>query len=372
MRKLTDGQSFFLNAARYAAASMVAVYHILAGFFKGIGELPRVAPFMGQLGYVGVTIFFVLSGFVIAYTVGRKMSEQQGYSLKTYLVERFARISICLVPAVGVVALLDLLVVRRFFPDDDLRIWPHIFSTLFVMTGLTGFGEAAQPLPAILFMEHIWSLTYEVYLYLLFGLVVISAGPRRLPVGRVVLIAATLLLLSRLPYTPLMSYNWLLGALVLVLFRNGITPGGLRACLGLSGAVLLVAAGVLRLTRHQPEAQRHWIYVSLVALAFYALLALFGTVRVGSRLAASAAFLASFSYSMYLIHFALVGVAYNCLVDLRPLSWQGSGGRVLFLLCSFLLVNVLSFLFGLATERHTSRFRRLLLAVVGTPPAARP
>jgi peptidoglycan/LPS O-acetylase OafA/YrhL len=360
MRKLTAGQSCFLNALRYAAAGMVLLYHGLLTFFNKVGGGDRALGYSSQLGFVGVSIFFILSGFVIAHTVARKRAEGATYGVGTYVIERFSRISIVFVPALCTVALIDLLLIRRAYPGLDLRLWPYFWSTLFMLTGFTGFGPHAEPLPTILGMEPVWSLTYEVYLYAAFGAIVLFPRSARRRVAGLALLAAALFLLSRLPYALLMSGTWLLGALGAHLFRRGFTLSR-PACAAVLGASGLAAAAITVLTGPERETLRQWAYVFLLAAAFSALLAAAGTLEITPRVGAAAKFLASYAYSMYLLHYVLLGVACNVLVDVRAIADQGPWIAALFVVALLAGVNAISYLFSLATERQTSRLKGVLL-----------
>lgn len=366
MRRLTVGQSFFLDAVRFAAAAMVVQFHNLSFLFNLSGASHLTERHIPLLGFVGVTIFFILSGFVIAYTVSRKATAPGGYTLGTYLVERFSRIYAVLAPAVVVVTLIDILVEKRFFPTLETNTEPlNIAATLFLVNGFVPPGGSSGVAPIILGLEPVWSLTFEVCFYVVFGLVVLRAGFRRHPVARLAALAATLFFLSRLPYTALMACTWLAGVLGAHLFtREADTARVARR--GLIGAALIAGAAAAALAGGLSPAHRQWAYIALLAAAFHALFVASGFLAVGPRLAGAAKFLASYSYSMYLLHYILLDVAYNILFDVRAVQRLGPAATGAFVLALFVGVNAICFLFSLATERQTPRLRRFLL---GAPAA---
>ena len=367
MKKLTDSQSFFLNAVRFVAAAMVVMYHGFCGFFNRVGVDRHTEPYYERLGFVGVSTFFILSGFVIAYTVARKASAPGGYSLKTYLIERVSRIYIVLIPALAAVVLVDIFLLKRVSPDLDFCVSPRtIFAALLMVNNVTVFGENVAFTPTIYGMEPAWSLAFEMCFYVLFGLIVLFSDPRRYRPAKIVALVATLVFLSRLPLAFLMSYNWLLGVLGVYLLPRDIMLKR-SACIGLMGAVILATAGVLALAGGQAALQNNWISISLLAAVFYALFMASGTFAIGARLGAAAKFLASYSYSMYLLHYTLLNVAYDYLFDVQVIYAKGPAARVLFLTSLFLAINALSFLFSLATEKNTSRLRKLLLHAPEAP-----
>lgn len=344
---------------------MVVLFHLLAFFFNKSGVGDRTTHYYARLGFAGVMIFFVLSGFVIAYTVRRKIEEQPGYSLRAYLIERATRIGIVLIPAVAVVVLLDALVMRRFYPDLDLRLFPYAFSTLLLLTDFTGFGPGAAPLPPVSGMEPVWSLTYEACLYVLFGAAALFSRGRRGRLAKLVLFAGAFGFLTRFPHAALMSYTWSLGVLAFVLFRRGLIPASRAGAAAVAAAVVAAGAGLLRLAAFLPAGSRDWLFVTLIAALFAALFALFGALEPGPRLRAAAAFFGAYSYSMYLLHYILIDVAVNCLFDVRAVLAGGAPRIALFLAVLFIAVHLLSLGFSLVTERYTGRVRGILLAAAG-------
>ena len=72
-----------LTSIRFFAAMYVVLFHLHIGF--NVTRVPLVAPFMAS-GYTGVTLFFVLSGFILAYNY------PEVRSAKEFWIARFARI----------------------------------------------------------------------------------------------------------------------------------------------------------------------------------------------------------------------------------------------------------------------------------------
>lgn len=80
-----------LDCLRFVAVAGVVLFHY---GFKGPLEggashtaLPQLAPF-AQYGYLGVSAFFVISGFAIAYSA-------EGRSAVSFAIARFSRIYPC-------------------------------------------------------------------------------------------------------------------------------------------------------------------------------------------------------------------------------------------------------------------------------------
>lgn len=130
-----------LQALRGVAASAVMVYHAahFTALKTGAAWLEQV--FSGRLGFYGVLVFFVLSGFLMEAAVRR-------YDARTFLLHRFAR----LYPTYW------LLFVGLFLLQSiRLHAWETIPWTALTLLPL---GEMMRPL-------HVeWTLLYEVFFYL--------------------------------------------------------------------------------------------------------------------------------------------------------------------------------------------------------------
>ena len=130
-------------------------------------------------GYVGVDVFFVISGYVVCLAI---LHEQQAgtFGLKQFYVRRMKRLapSLYLVMAATLLACLWLC-----FPDNNLALVKNIgFVTLFAsnvylarQTGYFDLGADKHPL------LHTWSLSVEEQFYLLIPLVLIWLQRHRAP-----------------------------------------------------------------------------------------------------------------------------------------------------------------------------------------------
>ena len=137
-----------LQALRYFAALIVLLYHVSK-------HAPSGSVFMYfQYGYAGVDVFFVLSGFVIALSTSRK---KRAFHLRKFYFSRFARIY----PAYWVFLFFPLMVIALVFPQYSPS--PRVFGSWeIVFTFLLVFGH-----PVV--SQVTWTLSYELYFYLLYG-----------------------------------------------------------------------------------------------------------------------------------------------------------------------------------------------------------
>jgi len=110
--------SLTLDLLRAGAAQAVCVGHALNVFMgPGTSNAPRI----------GVALFFVLSGFVIAHTLIIR-SQQASYDFAEFFTERFARIYTAYLPALLLIALADNLAVGSGLFIDVTRWTGMCFS----------------------------------------------------------------------------------------------------------------------------------------------------------------------------------------------------------------------------------------------------
>jgi peptidoglycan/LPS O-acetylase OafA/YrhL len=149
-----------LTSLRFFAALHVLLFHMYAmQILQGSGFYRNLA----SIGYVGVSFFFVLSGFILVYTYAGRQTP-----LGRFWQARFARIY----PAY----LFSLLVTLPFFlfvclklKDLDIPMFAwqkaHIFPAMGLVLGLL---QSWVPMAALSWNAPAWSLSVEAFFYLLF------------------------------------------------------------------------------------------------------------------------------------------------------------------------------------------------------------
>jgi len=153
--------SLYLDVWRLLAAFAVFIGHLSGARLTG-GFLWQFGPLLGE----AVAVFFVLSGFVIGYTATRP-----GETARSYAVSRLARVYSVALPALILTFALDALG-RLHDPGMYSLSWGYVAD-----------GRAWQFLSALLFVNQVWgmnmlpgsdlpywSLGYEAWYYLIFGL----------------------------------------------------------------------------------------------------------------------------------------------------------------------------------------------------------
>ena len=294
---MTNALSLYLDALRFGAAFTVFVSHWAAGRYSG-GFLWRVMPY----GRTAVLVFFVLSGFVIAW-----VTETRERTLEEYALSRLARLYSGIIPAFIATAVLDHLAIAidpgLYAPE--LRIDPsqnllgYALSAVFL-----GESWPLSMLPG--WNIPFWSLNYEAWYYVLFAAAVFLRGRFRIAV----LVAAALV---AGPKILLLFPIWLMGvsawrwrATLSALHGARLAFGALAAFIGLE------ALGGQELFQH---AETPWLpfsysaydyIVGALVAVFIAALANMPLPLPGKRLERLVRWLAGTSFGLYLLHYPLL------------------------------------------------------------------
>ncbi len=166
-----------LTSLRFFAAGAVLLAHLESG---GVPLLPHGGG--AGAGYAAVTFFFVLSGFILAYVYsGPHETGALSVPWTVFLAARFARIG----PAyyLGLALALPVFLYRSFV----LHLMPPE-SCLAALLLAPLMLQAWYPPAALAWNAPAWSLSVELFFYLLFPLLLWQAG--RLARGRFLVLAA--------------------------------------------------------------------------------------------------------------------------------------------------------------------------------------
>jgi peptidoglycan/LPS O-acetylase OafA/YrhL len=168
MKLDTKNRYAFADGLRGLAALWVVLYHLLHGdhvtqLSNFIG--PALTAILFEYGNLGVPVFFVLSGFVMAVTTN---SKTMGLSQSSkFMLRRLVRLS----PPYYFSILLSLIAiyVKLRFVDDSIEFpnFANIISHFFYLQEFLGYKEIN-----IVF----WTLCYEIQFYLAFSLILFLAS----------------------------------------------------------------------------------------------------------------------------------------------------------------------------------------------------
>jgi peptidoglycan/LPS O-acetylase OafA/YrhL len=175
-----------LDGLRFIAAFLVLVAHSWDAHKHA--SVPGLSYFTAMLAGVGLSLFFVLSGFVIHYNYHRQIPSPGG-TLRFGLA-RFAR----LYPLYGILLLFDLLWygrIREVIGGDHQLVYPLLFSASLTQTWW--YAVVGQHNLLYHFFEPImvaWSISTEIFLYFLYPLICLFLIRFRSSFANAVLVAA--------------------------------------------------------------------------------------------------------------------------------------------------------------------------------------
>lgn len=197
--------STYLDALRVLAAGTVLFGHALG---------------WGTLAHDAVILFFVLSGYLIAYT-----ANERDLTGTQYAVNRVARIATVALPAIVLGIAVDIYV-RPLWPQGwpDFAPLDRMATSIGVCLTMTSYvWDNSYPCFS---NGPYWSLTYEVWYYLLFGAAFYPKSART----RIVAGGAVLLLMG--PKIAALLPCWLAGLVAYYIqkrWRPGVVSGSLFA-----------------------------------------------------------------------------------------------------------------------------------------------
>lgn len=321
-----------LDGFRAIAVLMVMAEHMYDGWRLPPIRMPHAAHFLLTHGWLGVDLFFILSGFLIT---GILLDEREHSDyFKSFYI-------------------------RRAF-----RILPLVFACIFVWSLAYGRHYDHYFLLALLFCANLdilfgipephgpgvmWSLAVEEHFYWIWPLVVRRLSPRRLA-----LVAAAIVILSPVLRDVAMQYgtrplsvyqlSWFrfdglaLGALMALFVRSQYFTERNTWLLAIGWLVTVgIATELLRpygvMTARSPagEALRYTQAQALFAAAMIICLAHQGAPLLGILRSRFALWTAKLSYCLYLIHLPLGDLYYWTLhrMSINDVSLFGSTGALM-------------------------------------------
>ena len=166
-----------LTALRFFLALWVVFFHqIFDDGIQGawIEQLPQPVWLLVKTGYCAVSVFFVLSGFVLAYNydLGRRWPARE---MARFAVARFARIYPSYALGFMLTAPLLLFGMLPQHSYSTLKLWVSGFLNIFL-------GQSWAPRLALTWNFPSWSLSAEAFFYLCFpvvGIYLWRAGSQR-------------------------------------------------------------------------------------------------------------------------------------------------------------------------------------------------
>lgn len=330
VKKITLKQSVWLDLIRGISAQLVLIGHLLA--FSGIQskyKLPVVQNF-------GVLVFFVLSGYLITQTTLLKGRE---YGFKGYVIDRFSRIFFSFLPALILVAVFDFILIDSTNEkyNNSLVNWAANFLMI-----------QALPFHSLLDIEAygtarvFWTVSVEWWFYLLFGSIFFTGFTLRLlSWGSLLIVFSCSFWLYYFGFRGNgLSVYWMIGSLLAVVYNlsnaSFIIPKWISInYLGLILLVILIRSVFVR--------DMYDVTIAMcVAVALYVLSHAKINIAQRRSFLRFSKFIASYSYSLYLVHYSLI------------VYYENLGFTVDFvgIIALYIICNLLSYVFYLLFERR--------------------
>jgi peptidoglycan/LPS O-acetylase OafA/YrhL len=359
-----ENLSSLLDFFRWLSAFVVLLAHSRAIFFVPWGEVeaPGVVPLVlytvSGWGDYGVLVFFAISGYLIGGGSLEKLRAGR-FDFVNYLIDRFSRIYIVLLPALLLIWALDaggmhwLNASGIYTKGYPIGALPHDTRDV---TGVAAFTSNLLMLqnvvtPPFGTAQPLWSLNWEWWSYMvspfLIGALLRLGGIAAMVTAALV---GAAMVAADLGYMLL----WHLGILLAMLkvSSRAMLIAGASLCIALP---LCTRSGLLPASL-PVQAMFLLGFVMLVAQLRYCQFPRWWSLLPNK-------WLASFSYSLYVLHTTLLVFVMACLQSFAafPRQLQPTTGNYVLYAGFCLSAGALSYLFASLTEYNTRSFRRWLL-----------
>ncbi|MDH2398967.1 acyltransferase [Bradyrhizobium sp. SSUT18] len=336
--------SVTLDFLRAVAAQMVCIGHAIN--FGGFGTT--------YIPTDGVLLFFVLSGFLIAYTLDTK-SASPDYGIVEFSIERFARIYTAYLPAILLIGLVTIFL--RWY-GIEIKADPTNLKTFIGNLFMQQNVPCCLSVPTFGTAGQLTSVALEFHIYFFVGAMYFLLR------GRNVLLCC--LVAALFAFMPLTYFSngpapdralfvlWLL-AFASYFVVKAVSEHSSNVpfwCLA------LMVTLVTWLIQRTPGDDANLGQYPMLVLSFVSLVQISQAIRIVPQWFASFVRMAAdFSFSLFLIHLTTERVIFSFWADVTI-------GRVLF---AVVIANSFAFVFALLFERHYHRVASVIKAALGRP-----
>ena len=230
------GYRWDIQGLRAIAVLGVVIFHINPGMLPG--------------GYIGVDVFFVISGYLIMGIIWRDLLKGD-FSLIHFYSKRVKR----LFPALFVMVLASSIAAYFILlPDETTNFAKSLMATLFYVSNFYFYSEADYFNTAMKFapLLHTWSLSVEEQFYLIFPIILMLVfSKNKTQIFKVLFVFTILsLLFSQISIywdesfaffaSPTRFFQFTIGGLIAINLQKNTIPKALNDKLGSLGLIVIV------------------------------------------------------------------------------------------------------------------------------------
>jgi peptidoglycan/LPS O-acetylase OafA/YrhL len=302
-----------LDLLRAIAANLVLFGHAndIFGMKSGI-----------PAGLIGVSIFFLLSGFLITQSSLSRI-RYTGPHFNNYIVDRFARIFSVYIPVLLIISVLNGMFNLGRWGQDGTSTGPvALFGNMLQLQDYPLFQALRHVAGGALYIrpyntaEPFWTVAIEFWIYVVFGVGFFGLLARE-KLGRVVVPTLTVVALPVVIWNAAagggngLSLVWMVGALAAYVWSTLWHSSNSKLRIG---SVVFAVAAVCLLGRGMKFT---WNFQDLGTVLCEAMVLLGGLSMVEGAPAiprwvrATCSFFASYSYSLYLVHNTVLVIFYQ-------------------------------------------------------------
>ncbi|MGL7661120.1 acyltransferase [Salmonella sp. NW791] len=333
-----------IDGLRAVAVLSVVIFHYFPSILPG--------------GFVGVDIFFVISGYLITSII-LKSASSNSFSYVEFYKRRILRIF----PALSVV-LISCLIIGwvYFFQDDYKSLGKHVFSGAFFISNLTlwsesGYFDSQSYLKPLL---HLWSLGIEEQFYILWPIVILCCFKSKHSKRNIVLSCAAIFIVSYTTSVSTMAYEgganyyspasrfWELmaGAIIATLRFIGIKTSVSKYMSLLGIIIIILSIALINGKMAFPG------YIAIIPVIGASLIiASNGTDWIASKILSfkPIVFIGLISYPLYLWHWPVYSF-YRSIFSVSP-----SSNELLILMALALVLSILTYFLLEKPLRHSAK-----------------
>lgn len=310
-----------LSSLRFFAAFSVCLYHFVCTT-TGFVTDENVLSFFNN-GKYGVQMFFVISGFVIPWSM-----YNAGYKLKNifrFLLKRFLRLEPPYLVSV-VLAIIIILLRQNILNNYDVQ-----FSSTQI---ILHFGYLIPFFNNYHWLNQIyWTLAIEFQYYLLIALLFpLFISPNKIYRYILYIVFIALGLISNPDFLPFWLPVFLMGIILFLTIKNKINK--------IEFYLLLIVLSI-------------WsVYLYGIICCCYSLITVFSILYFNSKEFKITNFLGEMSYSVYLIHPLIGGTLINVLSHSITVAWQ----KILLIVLGVIITFLSAWIMYLFVEKPSKRW----------------